>query len=126
MKSLYKLIKYGFFGATTAAIEFVAFLIFNELVHIYIASTISFVIGLVTSFLFNKFIVFKNSKKVSRAEVLQFASLGIINSQLSSVITWGLSLVITPLVSKIITMALIAVWNYVIMNLVIFKDKSKN
>lgn len=120
-----KLIKYGFFGALTAAVEFLAFLLLSNFADIYIAATVSFLLGLVSSFLFNKFIVFKNSKKVKRGEVLQFFMLGILNSQVSSLITYGLSILIAPAIAKIITMVLIAGWNYLLMNYIIFKDQTK-
>ncbi len=123
MKDLSKLIKYGFFGATTASLELVTFLLLNEFVHIYIASTVSFFVALIVSFLFNKFIVFKNSKNVTKAEVVQFVTLGLVNSQLSSLMTWGVSFVLPSPVAKIISMGAIAAWNYVLMNFVIFKRK---
>ena len=116
-----KLLKYGFFGATTAGIELVVFLVLSPWTHVYVASTVSFLVGLVASFVFNKFVVFKNSKQVKKAEVGQFVVLGLVNSQLSSVITWTVSLVIPNFVAKIISMGVIAVWSYVLMNFVIFK-----
>ncbi len=116
-----KLLEYGFFGATTAGIEFVVFLVLSPWTHVYVASTVSFLVGLVVSFIFNKFVVFENSKEVNKAEVGQFVVLGLVNSQLSSVITWTVSLVIPNFVAKIISMGVIAVWSYVLMNFVIFK-----
>jgi putative flippase GtrA len=68
-------------------------------------------------------VVFKNSKQVNKAEVGQFVVLGLINSQLSSVMTWSMSLIIPNFVAKIISMGAIAVWNYLLMNFVIFKRK---
>ena len=73
--------------------------------------------------MFNKFVVFKNSKQVNKAEVGQFVVLGLVNSQLSSVMTWAMSLVIPNFVAKIISMGAIAAWNYLLMNFVIFKRK---
>ena len=118
-----EVVKYIFFGATTAGIEFVVFLVLSPFVHIYVASVISFVVGLVTSFAFNKFIVFKNSKKVVRGEVVQFMTLGLVNSQLSSIMTWGVSFVLPSPAAKVISMGAIAVWNYILMKLVIFKKQ---
>lgn len=118
-----KLLKYGFFGATTAGIEFVVFLLLSPWAHIYVASTVSFLVGLVVSFIFNKFIVFKNSDDVKKSEAVQFLVLGLANSQLSSVMTWAMSLVVPGFVAKIISMGAIAIWNYLLMNFVIFKKK---
>ena len=118
-----KLLKYGFFGATTAGIEFIVFLLLSPWAHIYVASTASFLIGLVASFIFNKFIVFRNSKQANKTEVVQFLALGLTNSQLSSVMTWAISTILPSIWAKIISMGAIIVWNYLLMNFVIFKKK---
>lgn len=118
-----RIVKYGFFGATTAGIEFIVFLVLSPFVHIYVASVVSFMVGLVVSFVFNKFVVFKNSKKITRPEVVQFVALGLVNSQLSSLMTWSVSFVLPSPVAKVISMGAIAVWSYLIMNLIIFKNK---
>ena len=122
-----KIGKYGIFGVITAGLEFVIFMVLSMWIHIYAASALSFLVGLVTSFVFNKFVVFKNSKKVTRREVVQFFALGLVNSQLSSLITLVAVLVVPRSVAKIISMGTIATWNYVLMNFIIFKkDISKN
>ena len=122
-----KIGKYGIFGVITAGLEFVIFMVLSMWMHIYAASALSFLAGLATSFVFNKFVVFKNSKKVTRREVVQFFALGLVNSQLSSLITLVAVLVVPRSVAKIISMGTIATWNYVLMNFIIFKkDISKN
>lgn len=118
-----KLVKYGFFGLLSACIELGVFLLLSPHTYVYVASSASFLAGLVFSFIFNKFIVFKNSKNVAKGEVLQFITLGLVNSQVSSLITYGLSFVIPKTFAKIITIGLIAGWNYLLMNLIIFKKK---
>ena len=120
---LYKLIRYGFFGSLSACIELGVFLLLSPHTYVYVASSASFLAGLVFSFIFNKFIVFKNSKNVAKGEVLQFITLGLVNSQVSSLVTYGLSFVIPKTFAKIITIGLIAGWNYLLMNLIIFKKK---
>ncbi len=121
--NLTKIIKYGFFGAATAGFEFVVFLLLSPWTHVYVASTVSFLAGLIVSCVFNKFFVFKNSMGVGKSEVAQFFTLGLINSQLSSMMTWSISLILPEFIAKIISMGVIAVWNYLLMNLVIFKKR---
>ena len=123
MKDYKKIVKYGFFGALTAGIEFVVFLLISPVTYTYVASFVSFSLGLISSFIFNKFIVFKNSKKVVKGEVAQFFVLGLVNSQLSSLITYGLAFITPKPIAKIVTMGLIAGWNYLLMNFIIFKIK---
>lgn len=122
--SFAKLARYGFFGVASAGIEFLVFLLIESMVYIYVASVISFVAGLASSFIFNKFIVFNNSKKISKGEVVQFLLLGLINSQLSSLITLGISFVLPGSVAKLISMGAIAAWNFLLMNFVIFKRRN--
>lgn len=121
--NLLKLLKYGLFGGITAGLEFATFMLLSPWMHIYIASTVSFLVGLVVSFIFNKFIIFKNSKNIDKSEVLQFATLGLVNSQLSSLMTWVTSTILPSIWAKIISMGAIIVWNYLLMNFVIFKKK---
>ena len=122
-----KIGKYGIFGVITAGLEFVIFMVLSMWIHIYAASALSFLVGLVTSFVFNKFVVFKNSKKVARCEIVQFFALGLVNSQLSSFMTFIASMIMPKSVAKILSMGAIATWNYVLMNFIIFKkDVSKN
>lgn len=120
---LTRVITYALFGSFSALIELGVFLLLSASVHIYIASSVSFVTGLIFSFIFNKFIVFKNSKKITKGEIIQFTTLGLLNSQISSVVTYGLSFIIPKTLAKIITITLIAGWNYLLMNFIIFKKK---
>ena len=120
---LYKLIRYGFFGSLSACIELGVFMLLSSHAHVYVASSASFLTGLIFSFVFNKFIVFKNSKKIAKGEVLQFFTLGLVNSQVSSLLTYSLSFVVPKTFAKIITIGLIAGWNYLLMNFIIFKKK---
>lgn len=123
IKNFKKIATYALFGSFSALIELGVFLLLSASVHIYIASSVSFAAGLIFSFIFNKFIVFKNSKKITKGEIIQFTTLGLLNSQISSVVTYGLSFIIPKTLAKIITITLIAGWNYLLMNFIIFKKK---
>ena len=118
-----KAVKYLIFGAITAGLEFAVFFLISKYMHIYVASTVSFVVGLSASFIFNKFVVFNNSRQFNKVEVSQFLALGLLNSQLSSAMTWVISTALPGAVAKMISMGAIIVWNYLLMNFVIFKKK---
>ena len=49
-----KKITYLFFGGITALLEFTSFIILDNLLTVYVASVASFLIGLLSSFIFNK------------------------------------------------------------------------
>lgn len=118
-----RIYRYGLFGVITAGLEFTTFILLDPLMHIYLSSMLSFLVGIAASFLFNKFMVFKNSNSIAKKEVLQFTFLGLVNSQLSSLVTWMLYAIVPSYAAKIISMVLIAVWNYLIMNFVIFRKQ---
>lgn len=119
----YKIVRYAILGVLTASVEFIIFLLLIRFLHIYVAATISFLIGLTVSFIFNKFLVFKNSENIMMKETLKFLALGVFNSQISSSITMLLVSFIAPTPAKVLTIAVIAVWNFVIMNKIIFRNE---
>lgn len=122
IKKYKKVINYVFFGGLSAGLEFVIFVILKNYFDVYIASVLSFGAGMISSFLFNKLMVFGKRGKDSR-EVIYFFALGAINSQISSIGTSMLSVVIPKNIAKIIFMVMVAAWNYLIMNYVIFRKR---
>lgn len=114
-------------GGISALVELASFLALKGLFDsIYWPSLISFSLGLVASFLLNKYVVFgsRAGRKKFASEVAMFIVLGIINSQISAWLTTGLvSLMGREVVAKIITMAFVATWNYLVMSRLIFRNK---
>lgn len=115
-----RIIRYGIFGIVSAGIEFLSFLILNAHFSLYVASVGSFMMGLISSFLFNKYVVFRKSGLTYR-EVVQFFVLGVTNSQISSLLTIFLAGFVSKTIAKILSIGLIAMWNYLIMNKIIFR-----
>lgn len=120
-----KVVRYGIFGAVSALAEFLTFILLKDHFHLYIASTISFIIGLFVSFVSNKYFVFRK-KDMKVSEVVQFIILGVVNSQLSSLITVGLSLILPLWISKGLTIGIVAIWNYLLMNHIIFRQNKRD
>jgi len=117
-----RLIKYIIFGGTSALLELIFFLLLSRVLPVYAAAFVSFLIGLIASFFFNKVLVFKKAGG-ARSEAWKFLLLGLVNSQLSPLLTLLLSQVMDSSIAKVITMACIAVWNYLLMKYVIFKER---
>lgn len=123
-----KIGKYLVAGASSAVLEYGVFivlsmassrlLLFNQIV--------SFMCGFVTSFLLNKAWVFKSRADIKIA-ILQYGLLAIVNL----VIATGTLYYIVQYeglpqwLAKIIVMAGIAIWNYMIFNKLIFPEHSK-
>jgi putative flippase GtrA len=123
-----KVIKYIFGGGASAVVEFFSFFCLSKVIStIYLLGFISFSCGLITSFLLNKYIVFgsktKHKKELTK-QILKFVLLGVVNSQLSPTITVLIYIIFKQLfIAKILTMIIIALWNYVLMNKFIFVKK---
>lgn len=119
-----RIIKYIFFGILTAIIEFLIFVICKSFLALYIASIIASFISIIASFVFNRFFTFSDRGRGNvHLEASSFFVLGFINSNLSATLVVILSNVFPNNISKLISMAIITIWNYLIMNLIIFKNK---
>jgi putative flippase GtrA len=123
-----KQLKFIVCGGISALVELTVFIIISTITDVYLAAIESFFCGLITSFFLNRLVVFKSrtSKREAIKEAVRFLILGLVNSQLSSWLTVGLSLIINEMIAKVITMSIIAVWNYVAMERLIFPKKTSD
>ncbi|TAH36654.1 GtrA family protein [Candidatus Saccharibacteria bacterium] len=112
-------------GGLAACTEYGVFLLLHGLgLHLLVANSVSFCTGLLVSFTLNKKWVFSSGGK-THLEFIAYAGLAIVNLVLSNILIY---IVVNrfgwlPWVAKILTMALIACWNYVIFSRVIFRTK---
>jgi putative flippase GtrA len=118
-----KVSRYVICGGVSAFIEFAVFFLLSQILPTYASALASFICGLTTSFFLNKTVVFgsETKKQDVAKESGKFLLLGLVNSQISSLATVGLTLLIAnAILAKVITMTMIAVWNYLIMDKLIF------
>lgn len=120
-----KIGKYLVAGASAAVLEYSVFivlsmassrmLLFNQIV--------SFMCGFVASFLLNKAWVFKSRADIKIA-ILQYGSLAFVNLMIGASILYYIVQYggLPQWLAKIIVMASIAVWNYMIFNKCIFPE----
>ncbi|MBP9738929.1 GtrA family protein [Candidatus Saccharibacteria bacterium] len=125
-----KLAKYLITGATAFAVEYSSFLLIIGITPgagLGIAQTTSFTLGLFTSFLGSRLFTFQNNARPyhhdRRIQLLSYALLAFINLILTNVI---MSILIHGFnfdhwLAKLIVMGSLVVWNYVILNRLIFK-----
>lgn len=124
--SLKRISRFLISGGTAAITEFITFLILNKFItFIIIANSLSFLFGLIISYNLNKSWVFNTRGSFKRFS--QYLILAIINLFLSNIFLIFLtkSISIPELISKIITMILIATSNYIIFSRIIFKKEIK-
>ncbi len=118
------------------AIGFVAFVLdygLTLLLHYsfgvtgYIASAVSFTVGFLFSFSLSRQWVFRSDSKYKysvKQQALFYFSLAGINLFISTAIVAGFSKIdIDVYISKVITIVLIATWNFIISHFVIFANK---
>lgn len=118
-----KVFKFLMSGGLAAGTEYLTFFVLHELgVVLLLANAMSFMGGLVVSFLLNKHWVFSHKGAASR-QFGMYVTLAVINLLISSGIIYVLvhTAQLSPLVAKLGVMALIASWNYIIFRNVIFK-----
>jgi putative flippase GtrA len=123
LKKYHNVLKFIMSGSLAALTEYTTFLILHHFkLHLAVANAISFCCGLVVSFLLNKHWVFSH-KSNGRRQFIMYASLALVNLSLSSglIVILVRSIGIPPFISKICVMGLVASWNYIIFQKVIFR-----
>lgn len=113
-------------GGTAAAIEYATFITLRlafDSPNLALAQSLSFLAGLLTSFALNRSWVFKSTANASD-QFIRYAVLAAINLLIGNLaITALVSLGINPYLAKLLVMAMIAAWNYLIFSTHIFKNR---
>lgn len=123
----YRPLKFLIAGGLAAATEFLSFVSLNSITDkVLFSNTTSFLCGLVVSFALNKKWVF-NIKGHGKSQFVKYAVVASANLILSNIIIGILvyNLNIAEGVSKVVVMAVIAAWNYLIFSKFIF-NKAAN
>ncbi len=123
--SLISLIKFVISGLTAAAIELCSFLFLIHVIDrgLILSNSISFILGLITSFSLNKLWVFRGKQRINtKKQFLFYVVLAIFNLLITNILIHLIvGADVKAEVAKIMTICLIAVWNFAIFKLVIFK-----
>lgn len=123
-----RFIRFLLSGVSAAFVEYASFiLLYHYLIkQLILANVISFCAGLITSFLLNKKWVFSSDTGIA-TQVVKYGALALFNVAMSSTVVWFAvsEIGINSWIAKILVMALIAAWNYVIFSKYIFVQKDK-
>lgn len=120
------LLRYLTVGVTAFFVEYAMFFMLFRFAWLGVlgSSALSFVFGLLTSFMLNKFWTFgghaqhhQASKQLQMYLTLAFVNLLVALSLVKTMIYIGVS----PELAKLISMAMVALWNYFIFQKLIFK-----
>lgn len=121
-----RLAKFLVTGGSAATVEYGSFILLTILLSppVVVSNSASFFFGFVVSFMLNRTWVFK-SKEGARRQLGQYMLLALINLALGNLaIGLLVSFAVPLLVAKIVTMLLVASWNYLIFSKFIFKSNS--
>jgi len=123
-----ELSRYLAIGFTAFAVEYLLFTILIYVgLFLLVAQTLSFCVGLAISFFGNRIVTFKAGEYThSRtAQLWRYVSLALFNLILSNALIYVLvePLNIQEFIAKVVVMAAIVVWNYVIFSKIIFRRK---
>jgi putative flippase GtrA len=124
-----KELRYLVAGTTSEAIEYVSFLIlFFILPHVlYVDNSISFVLGVISGFLFHKTWTFRGEQQFkTHQQAVGYIGLAVINFVVINVFI-GLyvhGLHMAPALAKLLAIATTVVWTFVLSNYVIFRHST--
>lgn len=121
-----QLLRYLLSGFFCAALEYSVFQLAHQLfgLSLIVANTIAYALAFIVNFLITKFLVFNAPQKSStRYQFIAFSLLVAFNYTLG---TWLLVYLVESLqlqagVSKILSMAIVAIWNFFIYKKVVYR-----
>jgi len=124
-----KIIKYLLVGFTAFFVDYFLFIFLNKFIGlpIFFSNSTALIIGFLISFFGNRMFVFAASddnimKHSLKKQLLLYVILLTINTLLTYVIITGLeSLGVDVAIGKVVSMAFIVVWNYILYKKIIFK-----
>lgn len=124
--SLIQLFRYCFVGGFAFIVDAGGLFVLTEYAGIYylLSATISFILGLVVNYLLSTAWIFKKSKLSNRwTEFLIYSVIGVVGLALNTLFLWLFTdcLHIYYMLSKIITAALVMLWNFFARKIILFK-----
>lgn len=124
--SLIQLFRYCFVGGFAFIVDAGGLFVLTEYAGIYylLSATISFILGLVVNYLLSTAWIFKKSKLSNRwTEFLIYSVIGVVGLGLNTLFLWLFTdcLHIYYMLSKIITAAVVMLWNFFARKIILFK-----
>lgn len=122
-----QLIRYIFVGGLAFLVDYGLLFLLTEAagMHYLFSATLSFIAGLLTNYFISIRWIFRQSKLQSRlTEFLIFSIIGIIGLGLNNLFLYALTeyLHLHYLLSKLITAAIVMLWNFLGRRIILFKN----
>ena len=121
--------KFLFVGGLNTAVGYGVFVLLILLnAHYIIAATVSHIVGVTNSYLWNKFFTFKNNKKISHQEISKFIVVyGVVYIVNLGLLWWLIDIRgLNPLVAQLINVVVIAIISFFGQKYWTFKMENQN
>ena len=116
------IVRFGLVGLCTTAIDIGVFsVLIGAGLLVPIANFFSYSCGIVASYALNRRFTFK--AEPSRVRALKFVTATLAGLLLSTALVWLFDLILQPVVSKVLTVPIIFVWNYMTARLWVFRQR---
>lgn len=124
--SIIQLFRYCFVGGFAFIVDAGGLFVLTEYAGMYylLSASVSFVLGLVVNYLLSTAWIFRKSKLKNKwAEFLIYSVIGVVGLGLNALFLWLFTdgLHIYYMLSKIITAALVMLWNFIARKYILFK-----
>lgn len=122
-------VRYLSVGGTSALLEYSCFLLLFSFTPIGVvpSNIISFLLGLTFTFLMHRYWTFKGQQAhAAHHQFVAYATLALTNVVATSLVIALLvhGLHVLPFIAKLACMAMVALWNYLLLNRIIFKRET--
>jgi len=125
----HRFIKFAISGGTALFADYGSFLLLYYIFHfpLLLGNTIGFVLGFIVSFTFQRNWTFKSNGSYrfkTHQQLMLYLALTVVNLAISNLVIFVLNkkLFVAAVIAKLITVAIIAGWNFIIFKLFIFKE----
>lgn len=124
--SVIQLFRYCFVGGFAFIVDAGGLYVLTEFAGLYylLSASISFILGLIVNYLLSTAWIFKKSKLANRwTEFVIYSAIGVVGLGLNALFLWIFTdcLQIYYMLSKIITAALVMLWNFFARKIILFK-----
>lgn len=123
-----KQLRYLVSGVASEAVEYIAFALLLATTHwLLFSNSVGFVLGIASGFVLHKLWSFAGEQQFkTHQQIISYGLLATGNFFAANLLVGGLvyGLHVAPLLAKLISMAIIAGWSFVLFNRVIFRHRS--
>lgn len=122
---LFQFLRYAIVGGIAFVVDAGSLWIMGRFINYLIAAAIAFILGLIANFVLSKLFVFTDQKKNKVVEFISYGIIGVIGLGITELLMYLFTdkLGLYFILSKIITAAIVLVWNYAARKILLYREK---